>query len=202
MNIVFIEPFRDNLLPFTYTKPVSQLRCGILSFEDRWKCHLGDAEFSNLTENYLSSKYPARLTEDNYFINASVIPNKHLVTAIKDLEVNTSLVQGDIIIAKRSISIDSECRLVDYNDSVILIQNTWDIFSYNHKAIELDYALLTLGRKSQPIPHHVTCFNPDNIFLTLSLTTNIFILAPKWVQHVKIFCIIYIFSFFASEFEK
>ena len=165
MNIVFTEPFRDNLLPFTYTKPVSELRCGILNLAEKWEHFFKDAAFSNLTEDYLSVKYPSTITEDNVFINASVIPTTDLVKEINDLVINTSLIQGETTIAKRSASNDTVTDTIEYTQDLLIIKHTWDIFSLNHKAIALDFDLLTTGRKSQPIPDHVTTFNAVHIFI-------------------------------------
>jgi UDP-N-acetylglucosamine diphosphorylase/glucosamine-1-phosphate N-acetyltransferase len=165
MNIIFTEPFRNTLLPFTYTKPVSQLRCGILTLAEKWQYFFKDAFFSNLTEDYLSEKYPIHLTDDNLFINASVIPTKELVSAIKSLDKNSSLVQDKSVLAKRADHHHDEVKSKEYQDVIIQIKNTWDIFRHNHKAIRLDFELLTAERNSQPVPDHVDVFGSHSIFI-------------------------------------
>ncbi len=165
MNIVFIEPFRENLLPFTYTKPTSQLRCGILTFEEKWKHYFPEARFSHLTENYLGKKWPVNLEEENYFINASVIPNSSIIEAVRNLKSNYSLIQNGILIAKKAQNIDDATEIIEYSSELLVVKNTWDIFSLNHEAIAEDFKILTDGRTSQPIPDHVIAFNPDNIFI-------------------------------------
>ncbi len=166
MNIVFIEPFRENLLPFTYTKPTSQLRCGILTLEEKWKHYFPKATFSNLTETYLSQKWPSTIKEDNYFVNASIIPNQTLVDEILSLNKNYSLVTNDdVLVVKRSESFNTKVESTNYTQELMIIKHTWDIFSLNHKAIEEDYSILTKGRHSQPIPKHVITYNSDHIFI-------------------------------------
>jgi len=165
MNIVFTEPFRDNLLPFTYTKPVSQLRCGILTLSEKWQHYFKNAAFSNLTENYLSDKYPLTLTNDTIFINASVLPTRDLTRAIEDLDKNSSLIQDDVVIAKRAKSYDEKVPSTTYGKELLLVKHSWDIFRLNHKAITLDFELLTTHRNSQPIPEHVTVFGSHPIFI-------------------------------------
>ena len=39
--ILFDGEYRDNLLPLTYTKPVADLRIGILTIREKWEKHLG-----------------------------------------------------------------------------------------------------------------------------------------------------------------
>jgi len=165
MNIVFTEPFRNNLLPFTYTKPVSELRCGILTLAEKWQQFFKEATFSNLTEAYLAKKYPSTITEDNLFINASVIPTQKLVNEIEGLDKNSSLVQGDVVIAKRASNFDEELNSTEYSDDLLVVKHTWEIFSLNHRAIALDFEVLTTDRVSQPIPEHVTVFGSEQIFI-------------------------------------
>ena len=47
----------------------------------------------------------------------------------------------------------------------IKINNLWDIFRLNEKAIQLDFELLTKGRQSQPISHTNQVLGRENIFL-------------------------------------
>ena len=55
--ILFDGPYRENLLPFTYTKPVADLRIGILTIREKWELFLKTTT-TTVTEDYLSEKYP------------------------------------------------------------------------------------------------------------------------------------------------
>jgi len=166
MNIIFIEPFRNQLLPFTYTKPVSELRCGILKMKDKWKNIFPEADFFNKTEDYLQdTKWPLNLAKDNYFINASVFPNEDLREKISQLKSDEGLFFKEIIIAYRSSEEKTNLDRIELKSQPIFLKNTWDIFSLNHIAIEEDYKIITKGRKSQPIPRHVLAIKPERIFI-------------------------------------
>lgn len=166
MNIIYIEPFRTQLLPFTYTKPVSELRCGILKMKEKWQIFFPDANFSNQTEDYLQqTKWPLKLKKDNYFINASVFPNKDLCKKIKGLKINQALFFNESLIAFRSSENEKFDDKIMLKNPPMLLKNTWDIFSLNHDAIALDYEILTINRKSEPIPDNVLAINPDLIFI-------------------------------------
>jgi hypothetical protein len=82
--ILFDGPRRDHLLPFTFTRPVSEIRVGIMTLKERWEAFL-KVSVTSLTEEYLSVKYPVNLEDSNVFIDASVLPSTELLKAVKAL---------------------------------------------------------------------------------------------------------------------
>ena len=170
MNIIFIEPYRNQLLPFTYTKPVSELRCGILKIKDKWKKRCPNFKFSNLTEDYLSSIWPSHIETDNLFVNASVFPNQKLIDSVLELKKNQALFLGDEILAYRSNQANQFDEKIQYDGDILVLKNVWDIFALNHQAIAEDYDLLTTNRTSESIPKTVLTLNPKNIYRKRSKT--------------------------------
>ena len=174
--ILFDGPYRDNLLPFTYTKPVADLRIGILTIREKWELFLKTTT-TTVTEDYLSEKYPMVELENNVMINASVIPSKDLVEQIKSLKHNQAIFYNEVLIAFFSLSdvetIDFELFYkINLNEEPIIIKNTWDIFSNNGIALQRDYEKITEGRKSLPIPDSVNVVNPEQIFIEEGATLN------------------------------
>ena len=96
--ILFDGEHRDALLPFTYTRPVADIRIGILTIREKWELSLG-ATTTTITEDYLSDKYPMVEMEQNVMINASYLPTKVLVSQIKNLKENQAIYNGDTMIA-------------------------------------------------------------------------------------------------------
>ncbi|WP_431158592.1 GlmU family protein [Winogradskyella poriferorum] len=167
--ILFDGPYRDNLLPFTFTRPVADIRVGILTIRQKWESYL-EYTTTTVTEDYLSDKYPMVEMEQNIMINASFLPNRELVEVVKGLEHNQALFKEEDVIAFYSkegeeVKDFSNFESIDYNGEVIKIEHTWDIFSKNGKAITEDYNLLVNGRQSEPIPSSVNTINPENIFI-------------------------------------
>ena len=76
--ILFDGPARNALLPFTFTKPVADLRIGILTIREKWELFLGTTT-TTITEDYLSEKFPMVEFEQNILINASIFPPNILV---------------------------------------------------------------------------------------------------------------------------
>ena len=96
--ILFDGSVRDALLPFTYTRPVADIRVGILTIREKWEKHIG-LTTTTITEEYLEEKYPMVEMEANILINGSYFPSEELVTQIKKLRKNEAIFQGDDIIA-------------------------------------------------------------------------------------------------------
>lgn len=170
MNIILSDGnYRTHLLPFTYTRPIADIRIGILTIREKWERHL-NCTTSSLTEAYLSKKFPLRIEEKNTIINSSFLPNPELVTAIKKLNSGEILTMGDDAIAyvtaqpKASFN-QSTYKEIAFNGQVLTVKNTWDIFSKNREALQADYDMITQGRKSAPVSETNRVIAPENIFL-------------------------------------
>ena len=175
--ILFDGSSRDQLLPFTYTRPVAEIRVGILTMRERWEKHLGYTT-TTITEDYLSTKYPMVELEENILIDASIIPSRNLVNLIKGLQQNQAVFLNDEPIAFYSLEgqeiifDDFEVIQYSYND-ILKIEHPWDIFKLNAEAIQRDFDLMTNGRKSQTIPEAVFTINPKQIFIEEGATLPI-----------------------------
>jgi UDP-N-acetylglucosamine diphosphorylase/glucosamine-1-phosphate N-acetyltransferase len=170
MNYILIDSeVRTSLLPFTFTRPVAEIRIGILTLREKWEAYL-KATCSFKTEEYLRVKYPMALKGDNIFIDASFLPTPELASAIQSLEPEMALTHKDLVLAYRSAadisrSDISALKQKSYQGPLIRVQNTWDIFSKNGEALQQDFDLITKGRKSAPISKTNRLISPENIFL-------------------------------------
>jgi len=167
--ILFDGTVRNALLPFTFTRPVADIRVGILTIREKWEKHLGYTT-TTLTEEYLMDKYPMVEMEENVMINASFLPNDILVEMVKSLEANQAIFRNDEVIAFYSKENQEEVDfdtydIIEFAEDCIRIENTWDIFAKNDIALREDFELITEGRISQPIPKSVNVLAPENIFI-------------------------------------
>ena len=167
--ILFDGTVRNALLPFTFTRPVADIRIGILTIREKWEKYLGYTT-TTLTEEYLMEKYPMVEMEENIMINASFLPNPILIDMVQNLNAKEAILFGEEIIAfhtndtQEDIDFD-EYELIEYEGEVLRVENTWDIFAKNDAAIREDFELLTEDRFSQPIPKSVNVIAPENIFI-------------------------------------
>lgn len=164
--ILFDGPRRNHLLPFTFTRPVAEIRVGILTLRERWEAHL-KISMSYFTEGYLSVKYPLTLKDDNTFIDASILPTAALVDALASLQKNQVLIQDELVIAYRGgrMNEPTDFQKVVFKGDFYQIKNTWDIFDKNADILESDFELITKGRKSFPISKTNQVVHPERIFL-------------------------------------
>ncbi|WP_026978264.1 GlmU family protein [Flavobacterium tegetincola] len=167
--ILFDGPVRNALLPFTFTRPVADIRIGILTIREKWENYLGSTT-TTVTEEYLQDKFPMVEMEENVMINASFLPNAVLSEMVSNLEIKQAIFKDDEVIAFFTQESQEEVdfntyEIIEFNDDVLTVENTWDIFQKNDAAIREDFELLTEDRRSQPIPKSVNVIAPENIFI-------------------------------------
>ncbi len=167
--ILFDGTVREALLPFTFTRPVAEIRIGILTIREKWQLYLGYTT-TTLTEEYLSGKYPMVELENNVLINASFLPNKSLVEKVANLQNNQAIFKGDSVIAfytndsQEEVDFDTY-EIIEFIEDCLTIEHTWDIFAKNDAALREDFELITHERTSQPIPKSINVIAPENIFI-------------------------------------
>ena len=167
--ILFDGPSRNNFLPLTYTRPVAEIRVGILTIREKWEAFL-ESTITFVTEDYLSEKFPMVEFDKNIFINASFLPNAKIVNLIINLKPNELINSGNDLIAfyanesQDEVDLDSFTK-IEYNEKVLHINSLTDIFKINSLAIEEDFKLLTKNRDSSKISNTNNLINSNNIFL-------------------------------------
>ena len=153
--ILFEDNAHQTLLPLTYTRPVADLRIGILTIAEKWEKHLKQ-EFSFKTEDYLQGKFPLKITVDNLFINGAFCPDTDLLEAIDKLQTGEALKRGEQLIAARLNEGDAKNfdptanfdRIISHEKSSVVLRYPEDIFRNNDIELRKDFTLLTKGRAS------------------------------------------------------
>src|SRR5664279_2013297 len=171
--ILFDDNSWTDLQPLTFTRPVSKIRCGILTMQEKWEKYLG-MSCSHHTQTYLQEQYPMHIDVDNILINGSIFPDKEIISAILTLQPDETLINDYVIVAKRldkkNLS-DLENTLKPsvtskrYQGSVKKLSQTWDIFSMNGEAIKSDFQLLVKDRQTQPLNESVNVFGNYPVFI-------------------------------------
>jgi UDP-N-acetylglucosamine diphosphorylase/glucosamine-1-phosphate N-acetyltransferase len=162
---MMINLFDDNawqsLRPLSFTRPVADLRVGILTIAQKWEKHLG-ATAGFFTAPYLAVKYTAHAGA-TLAINGSVCPDAGLLEAVNHLRVGEALKKQDLLIAYRGaagMGPDQASSLapIAYGGELTRIYYPEDIFKNNDAELRKDFELLTKGRTSGPL-------SPTNILL-------------------------------------
>lgn len=170
MNIIlFDDPvIRKSLLPLTFTRPVAEIRVGILTIAEKWGKRL-DRHISFHTTDYLCEKYPCLLKESNLWINGACCPDAELISAIEELGDEEALILNDTILAARSNGSYADLSKLTarpYNADATIIRAPWEIFKKNAGQIRADFDLITTGRISEDIgDHHTVIYGEENLFV-------------------------------------
>jgi UDP-N-acetylglucosamine diphosphorylase/glucosamine-1-phosphate N-acetyltransferase len=166
--ILFDGNAHQTLLPLTYTRPVADLRLGILTIAQKWAKYLKQS-YSFHTQVYLSVKFPTHIQPENIFINGGVCPDEQLLEAIDKLSTGDALkYNGELIAIKLSES-DAKAfdprkefdHPIDYIGSPVVIKYPEDIFGNNDTELKKDFQLLTKGRSSASISSTNTIIGND-----------------------------------------
>ena len=166
--ILFDGPVRNQFLPFTFTRPVADMRIGILTIREKWEKYLHTTT-STITEDYLADRWPMVEMEENVMINASFLPTAELVEQIKNLQPKEAIFYDEDVVAffayeEQDVEFD-KCSSIELEGNPFRLEHSWDIFKLNGEAIAADFELLTAERKSQSISKTNQVIAPENIFL-------------------------------------
>ena len=174
--LLFDDPaIRPHLLPFTFTRPVAALRCGILTLAEKWQHHLGVPTPGYLTQPYLQAKFPAGdVAGPALVINGAVCPDELLVRQVRALTPGQGLYCDQILVAAHLANTSQVAELIQdglreqvkVQEPVVVISRPWHLFLRNGVEIRRDFALLTKGRTSQPVGDAPTIvYGAENIFI-------------------------------------
>lgn len=156
MQLVFSDAqYWEDFLPLTFTKPVAEMRMGILTFSERWQKLLQINEVFYITENYLQDKFRKPEPKQSLFIVPNFFPSAEVLKQIKALQPGEALVYDNEVIAANinmeNFSLNQINKMTDIHEKLFFIEKPTDIFSYNDRAIDFDFELLTKGRQSQEL---------------------------------------------------
>jgi len=169
------DPWRINLYPLSLTRPVSDLRIGILTIAEKWEKWL-KLPISYLTVSYLNKKYPLRLTDqrDALIISGNICPDEAFCEQVMALKIGEKLVDinGNFLAARTDEAdfiqffdiVLSRYKAISYDLNFLAIRYPEDIFLNNGTEIKKDFELITKGRSSAKISGTNTILG-DHIFV-------------------------------------
>ncbi|MEZ4739358.1 MAG: putative sugar nucleotidyl transferase [Flavobacteriales bacterium] len=191
MSIILSDAgLHKHLYPLTCTRPIGQLRPGILRLGEGWYVRSG-LGVGYRTEAYLQDAFPLPKEVANFEVDGSLFPSDELVAAVMDLR------PGQVLVSKgRALAFGAEgeghpaladweappsyLRCVEFNGEVIRFERPWHLFQHCGQAIAQDFALLTEGRRSEPLSALNTVVgDPDLIFLEKGAVVEASILNTK-----------------------
>ena len=156
IQLVFSDAqYWGDFLPLTFTRPVAELRIGILTFQERWKKLLEIEDIAFLTEDYLQEKFKKPESKESLLIVPNFLPTESVLEQIKKIKQGEALIyQNEVIAAKlnmRDFSLSQITKMTDVDGELLFVKSPSDIFTYNQQFLDYDFELLTRNRKSQEL---------------------------------------------------
>jgi UDP-N-acetylglucosamine diphosphorylase/glucosamine-1-phosphate N-acetyltransferase len=169
--ILFDTPLaHKQLLPLTFTRPISEIRCGIFTIREKWERYFGKASW--LTEDYLSEVFPCETEAENLYINASLLPSQEIVNQIKKLRKNEAIVHKEHILAFVSAEVKiSQIEQLTFSkkteiETAQLIERPWHIFQQNGNEIRKDFQYVIATEENFYLSDpHTIMYESNNIFI-------------------------------------
>ncbi len=168
MNVILYDEHAvwADLLPISFTRPVSAIRIGIDTIAEKWQAFLPGEYSWKVSEQYLEELFPAIGEDcpDTLFIAGNVLPDAVLAAKAAALKPGEALIDArGRVVAHRGKEI--ETRVESYTEA-IAIEQLYDIFMLNGARIKADFERLTAGRASQPLSATNTVIgDPSLIFI-------------------------------------
>lgn len=156
MQLVFSDAqYWEDFLPLTFTRPIAEMRCGILTFSERWQKILDTTEVSWFTEMYLQQKFREPEKKESLFLVPNFLPTETVIQQIKELKQGEALVYEDELVAAKinmeGFSLHQIEKMTDIKEELVFYKKPTDLFTYNKEAIDFDFELLTKGKISQEL---------------------------------------------------
>lgn len=156
MQLVFSDAqYWEDFLPLTFTRPIAEMRCGILTFSERWQKILATTEVSWFTEMYLQQKFREPEKKESLFLVPNFLPTETVIQQIKELKQGEALVYEDELVAAKinmeGFSLHQIEKMTDIKEELVFYKKPTDLFTYNKEAIDFDFELLTKGKISQEL---------------------------------------------------
>lgn len=172
-----------NLLPLSFTRPVADFRCGILTIREKWEKYF-PGDYAYYPVDYLREKYGgiSDSDEDALFISGNLLPRPDIIELVgklntreayvikeskesPDRKESTESILEKTLIYKGSFKnlLSGNFKSKEINFEPSSLQHVYDIFLKNAEEIIRDFQLITKDRKSQPVPGCVRKISSSNI---------------------------------------
>lgn len=155
--VLFEDNHRSRFLPLTYTRPVGDLRMGMMTMAERY-AKLFNAPVAHHTQLYLERLFPRPNAEVQLHINARLFPTESILQALRSLQPGDTLKSGANVLARHiRTNTDNGERLVSFDGELCMIENITDLFSKNAMAMAYDFALMD--------KHSAGTLHPSNVII-------------------------------------
>ncbi len=175
----------EDLLPFTFARPVWDLRFGIFTQRERWSRLFPDQRIYCQASGRLQAVFSDLPAQDQevFIVNSGIIPDTHFLTLLKEMGPNEYALsdQGDWLAAViHSSGLHQQTEPIAPSTlnnlglapvksglSPMTIRYPEDLFRQNGNMIIRDFPLATAGQLSKPLRDpHTKVYGKDNLYIS------------------------------------
>ncbi|MFV1883171.1 MAG: putative sugar nucleotidyl transferase [Balneola sp.] len=176
MRIYFFDDSNArHFKPLTLTRPIWDLRIGILTIKEKWESILKPEQCYWLIDDHLKEVFPSHTplgTEECHYINSRMLPSSELAESICKLKSGDALYSGNTLLAYRFqnfLTFDEiKTKLTPSETSFKpkILTYLWDLLEYNSHEIESDIKLVKAKSFLGNHIEHVIISKPEKVFIS------------------------------------
>ncbi len=182
----FSDSISYNLHPLTITRPVDDLRVGILTIREKWLFHFQTSSFSRQKDSNFTGVFDTNTLNGElptYWINSSLLPSTELIRQIRELSIGEGIYNEDTPLAlllssgetnellEQELAIPDVKTKVSVRSEIKFICNTWDLLKFNADEISNDLPLFNYPvLRTEEYAGKIFFSSPNNIFVSPTAT--------------------------------
>lgn len=157
------------LLPLTYTRPISYLRPGILTIKERYERLLPGIDIRVSCSEWLTEKFgtaPAEIAADTVSVDPTVFPDRDWINMLAQLQPGEAVADQDGTIIAVCGPVEAVSATRTYPLPLLTLRRLYDLFGRCGECVTADFELLSADRASQPLSASNTLIGPvDRLFI-------------------------------------
>ncbi|MEQ9279301.1 MAG: putative sugar nucleotidyl transferase [Balneola sp.] len=185
MQIIFFEDtIARRFKPLTLTRPLWDLRVGILTIFEKWKYSLNPDSIAWEAQPYLKKLFPSPSPDKDkacLYINSRFLPSQKLLDLLAKAQINEAFYYNDEPVCFMSdkphteltYSILESANRTELDFKPVFVEYLWELLESNGKQIMEDIKLLDIPSiKGSEIANGTVLVEPDNIFIAKDATVE------------------------------
>jgi len=177
MQIILFDDYkRQDFYPLDLGRPLGKLFLGCYTMDQRWENLFNTpVQIHYLTDSYLEESIPFIEGETYYYINARVFADKNLLQALLNLEYDKTIKKEENLLFLKSKAHFQEYPILEkycldlptseWKEDCIILENPWDLFVLNEKAIAADVQNLPKSYTQHEKREGVFMDDPSRIYI-------------------------------------
>lgn len=180
MHICFFNDHEArHLKPLTLTRPVWDLRLGVLTIREKWEKILTPVQCYWHADNHLSPVFKSPDAEPEgsyYYLNSRLLPSESIIESVSRLNNGEAIYHNSVLLACKLNSFENSLDQLTHKISFkrttqykpILITYLWELLEFNKAQIQSDISLMKLKPINGSERSQVIISKPEQVYISES----------------------------------